>query len=140
MRVLPRRGEFNAFVSQRPQVNTFEQRLSPAERDWRDGHVQIVNETRTQTLLNRVRPAVDPHVHSGSGLACTVERFVNASCDEVERGAACHLDGGTRVMGPDEDRHVIWRVVSPPASPVRVWPSPRMGPNMFLPRIPTPTF
>jgi hypothetical protein len=74
MRGLLRRYEFHAFVSQSPQVNPFEQRLSPAEQDRRDSNVQFINEALTEILLDCVRPTADPHVHSGSGLACTVER------------------------------------------------------------------
>jgi hypothetical protein len=97
MRGLLRRYEFDAFVSQSPQVNPFEQRFSPAEQDRRDGDVQFIDEAFTKKLLNRIRPAADPHVHSGSGLACTVERLANASCYEVERRAALHLDGGASI-------------------------------------------
>src|SRR5580692_11466420 len=85
MRGLLRRYEFNAFVSQSPQVNPFEQRFSPAEQDRRDSNVQFINEALTKILLDCVRPTADPHVHSGSGLASTVERLANASCYEVER-------------------------------------------------------
>src|SRR6202521_2330502 len=140
MRGLLRRYEFNAFVSQSPQVNPFEQRFPPAEQDRRDSNVQFINEALTKILLDCVRPTADPHVHSGSGLACTVERLANASCYEVETRVAFHLDGGTSVMGQDEDWNVIRWIVSPPAFPVCVRQSPRMGPNMFLPRIQAPTF
>ncbi len=95
MRGLLRRYEFNAFVSQSPQVNPFEQRFPPAEQDRRDSNVQFINEALTKILLDCVRPTANPHVHSGSGLACTVERLANASCYEVERRVALHLDGGT---------------------------------------------
>jgi hypothetical protein len=57
----------------------------PAEQDRRDSNAQFINEALTKILLDCVRPTADPHVHSGSGLACTVERLANASCYEVER-------------------------------------------------------
>jgi hypothetical protein len=66
----------------------------PAEQDRRDSNVQFINEALTKILLDCVRPTADPHVHFGSGLACTVERLANASCYEVERCIAFHLDGG----------------------------------------------
>lgn len=37
-----RRHVFNAFGTQSPQVDPFEQRLSPAEQDRRDRNVQLV--------------------------------------------------------------------------------------------------
>src|ERR1700726_3571265 len=115
MRGLLRRYEFNAFVSQSPQVNPFEQRLSPAEQDRRDSNVQFVNEALTEILPDCVRPTADPYVLSGSGLACTVESLANASRYKVERRAAFHLDGGTGIMGQDEGWNVIGWIVSPPA-------------------------
>jgi len=45
-----RRYEFNAFVSQSPQVNPFEQRFPPAEQDRRDSNVQFINEALTKIL------------------------------------------------------------------------------------------
>src|SRR5690606_15887657 len=84
---LLRRYEFNAFVSRSPQVNPFKQPFSPAEQDRRDSKVQFINEAFTKILLDRVRPAADPHVLSAGRLTCAVERLVNASCDEVERSA-----------------------------------------------------
>jgi hypothetical protein len=127
MRGLLRRYEFNAFVSQSPQVNPFEQRFPAAEQDRRDSNVQFINEALTKILLDCVRAAADPHVHSGSGLACTVERLANTSCYEVERRVAFHLDGGTSMMGQDEDWNVIRWIVSPPALPVCVRPVPTNG-------------
>src|SRR6185369_1180557 len=122
MRGLFRCYRLNAFVSQRPQVNSLKQRLSPAEQDRRNCNVQFINEAFTKILLDCVRSTADAHVLSGSGLACAVQRLANASGYEVERRAAFHLDGRTRMMGQDEGWHVIRWVVSPPAFPVFVRP------------------
>jgi hypothetical protein len=103
VRGLLRRYEFNAFVSQSPQVNPFEQRFSLAEQDRRDSKVQFIDEALAKILPDRIRPTADPHVLSGSSLACPVERLANASGYEVERRAAFHLDGGMSMMGQDED-------------------------------------
>ena len=75
MRRLLRRDEFNAFVSQSAQVKPLEQRFSAATQDRRDCDVQFINEARTKILPDCIRPTADPHVQSGSGLACTVERL-----------------------------------------------------------------
>jgi hypothetical protein len=127
MRGLLRRYEFNAFVSQGPQVNAFEQRFSPAEQNRRDRDVQFINEALTKILPDCVRATADPHVLSGSGLARTVERLANASCYEVERRAAFHLDRGTSMMGQYEDGNVIRWIVSPPTFPVCVPPVAAIG-------------
>ena len=84
--------------------------------------MEFVDQAFTKVLPDRVCPTTDPHVQSACRFARTVESLVNASRDEVERRAACHLDGGTGVMGEDEDRKVIRRVVPPPALPVHVRP------------------
>src|SRR3984957_13708569 len=118
MRGLLRRYEFNAFVSQSPQVNPFEQRFPPAEQDRRDSNVQFINEALTKILLDGVRPTADPHIPSGGGLACTVERLANATGYEVERRVPFHLYGRTSMMGQDENWNLIRRIVSPPAFPV----------------------
>src|SRR5580692_10780119 len=136
MRGLLRRYEFNAFVSQSPQVNPFEQRFSPAEQDRRDSNVQFLNEALTKILLDCVRPTADPHIHSGS-LACAVERLANASCYEVERGVAFHSMGAS-MMGQDEDWNVIRWIVSPPAFPVCVRPVPTNGSEHVSPKNPGP--
>ncbi len=59
MRGLLRRYEFDAFVSQSPQVNPFEQPFSSAEQDGRDSNVQFINEALTKILLDCVRPTAD---------------------------------------------------------------------------------
>jgi len=47
--------------------------------------------------------------------------------------------GSRRVMRQHERRHVIWRLVAPPAFPVLIRPmAPRTGPNMLRPRIHAP--
>src|SRR5580704_2563135 len=58
MRGLLRRYEFNAFVSQSPQVNPFEQRFPPAEQDRRDSNVQFINEALTKILLDCLPPSL----------------------------------------------------------------------------------
>lgn len=78
MRGLLRRYEFNAFVSQSPQVNPFEQRFPPAEQDRRDSNVQFINEALTKILLDCVRPTADsarpfrqrPRVHGRAPREC----------------------------------------------------------------------
>src|SRR5262245_47552676 len=138
MRGLLRRYEFNASVSQSPQVKPFEQRFSLAEQDRRDSDVQFIDEALTKILPDRVRSPANSHVHSGSGLARVIERLANASCDEVEGRAAFHFDGGTSMMGQDEDWNVIRWIVSPPAFPVSVRPVPTNGSEHVPPQNPGP--
>src|SRR5476649_1067003 len=46
---------------------------------------------------------------------------------EVERRTALHLDGIARVVREYEDRHVIRRLITPPALPRLVGPGPADG-------------
>lgn len=136
MRGFLRSYGLGAFVPQRPQVNPLEQRCTPAEQDWRDGKVQLIDKTLTKILLDCLRSTADPHVHCGSRFARPVERLVYACGYEVECCAAFHLDGGTRVMGQDEDWSMIRRIVSPPAFPVSVRPFPTKGAEHVPPQNP----
>src|SRR6266545_5705812 len=122
MRGLLRRCKFNAFVSQSPQVNAFEQSLSTTEQDRRDSNVQLINKALTKILLDRVGPTTNSHVSSGGRPSCPVKRLANAARDELKRRVAFHLNGWTRMMSQDEDWNVIRRIVSPPAFPVHIRP------------------
>ncbi len=51
-----------------------------------------------------------------------LQRRLDAIGHEVKDGAALHLDGRARMMRQDKHRHVVGRVVSPPALPGMVRP------------------
>ena len=68
MRGLLLRYEFHARISQNPQVDPFEQRLSPAEQERRDSNVQFINEAFTEILADGVRPTADPYVHANCAI------------------------------------------------------------------------
>ncbi len=59
-----RRNELNAFVAQSARVNPLEQSLSPAQQDWRDSEVHLIDEACTQVLLDGVGATTNAHVHS----------------------------------------------------------------------------
>src|SRR3954462_8304596 len=52
---------------------------------------------------------------------------MNALGDEAELGAALHAQRCPLVVREHEDRHVIWRLVAPPALPVLVRPRAANG-------------
>lgn len=112
---LLRRRELRAFVSQGGQVNPLEQSLPSSEQDRHDGDVQLIDEARTKILLDGVGPTTDLHVHPVCCLARLVKRLMNAACDEMG-------------LSP----HQPFQFMS--------GQGPRIGPNMFLPRIHAPTF
>jgi hypothetical protein len=63
-------------------------------------------------------------------LSGEVERLVWAAIDEVEDGAALHLDRRARVVRKHEDRRVEWRVRPPPAAPLLVGADPGPRPTL----------
>src|SRR4051794_20420037 len=64
--------------------------------------------------------AADPDVQAVGCFAGDRERLVGDGVEEVERGAALHLDRGPGPVSEHEGRRVERRVRAPPASPVRV--------------------
>src|SRR6266516_3743950 len=55
------------------------------------------------------------------------ERFLNSAGDEMKDGPAFHRDRFARVVRQHEHRHVIRRVLAPPAAPPVVGPRPAHG-------------
>ena len=84
--------------------------------------------------------AADAYVHAVGGFACAVQCLVNASRDEMEGRTTVHRDRRTGVMSQDENGNVIGRTVSPPAFQFMSDQGPRLGANMFRPRITAPIF
>src|SRR5438046_3210831 len=56
---------------------------------------------------------------AGAGPGLPQRRFDSVG-HKVERGATVHHEGFARVMGEDEDRYVVGRLVAPPAGPALV--------------------
>src|SRR5258708_13335381 len=88
----------NAFVSQRREVNAFEQSLSTTEQDRRDSNVQLINKALTKILLDRVGPTTNSHVSSGGRLSCPVKRLANASRQQLKHPFAFHLNRWTHML------------------------------------------
>lgn len=75
-----------------------------------------------QVLADGLNAAADPHVLAIGGLARKAQRLVNAAIHEMEHRAAGHRQWSASVMREHEDRHVVGRVVAPPAPPAVVGP------------------
>src|SRR5256885_17080043 len=97
------------------EIESAPEALAGAEHDGRDDEVHLVDDALLEILADGRDAASDADIVRAGGFLCAAERLVEAT-DEVERGAALHLDGRVRVGREDERGHVIWRVVSP-ASP-----------------------
>src|SRR5207247_6582911 len=76
---------------------------------------------------HRGRPAADLDIEPARGLPGATERFVDSAGDEMKDGPAFHRDRFARVVRQHEHRHVIRRVLAPPAAPPVVGPRPAHG-------------
>src|SRR5512134_2491260 len=77
-----------------------------AEQDRDDDDVHVVDEPRGNEVPDHGGASTDAHVPTVRSLARGLERLGGRSVDEVEGGAALHLDRWPCVMGEDEDRRV----------------------------------
>src|SRR5205823_3407427 len=91
-----------------------------AEQNRNNHDVHVVNEPGGNEVTHDADTAADAYVLAVGCLARSLQRLRGRSVDEVERGAALHLDRRAGVMREDEDRRVEWRVGTPPAFPLRV--------------------
>ncbi len=103
-------------------VDPLEQRLARAKQQRRDREVQLVHLPRAQVLPDGRRAAADTNVGAAGGLARAPERLLDPAGDEVERRPALHLQRRPRVVREHEHRHVVGRVLAPPAAPLLVGP------------------
>src|SRR3989442_976937 len=122
-----RRHMLGARIAQRRQVHPRKERLTTAEQDRRDRDMHLVDEPRLEILAHRGRPAADLDIKPARGLPGATERFLNSAGDDMKDGPAFHRDRFARVVRQHEHRHVIRRVLAPPAAPPVVGPRPAHG-------------
>src|SRR5215207_11386494 len=77
-----------------------------AEQDRHHHDVHAVHEPGSQEVANHGGTPADAYVLAARSFAGPLERLGRRSVDEVERGAALHLDRRAWVMGEDEGRCV----------------------------------
>src|SRR6202021_3499867 len=75
----------------------------------------------------------DTDVESARRLPGRRKRPRRAGVDEVEGGAALHLDRGPDVMGEHEDGGMERRLLAPPALPLLVGPRPALRAELVAP-------
>src|SRR6202051_5100201 len=113
---------FGTDKAKRRQVEPREQVLARPQKDWRNGEMKFVEQTCLQILPDDRNAAADANVLAAGDLCRPRQRGLDAIGHEVKDGAALHLDRRARMMGQDEHRHVVRRIVSPPALPGMVGP------------------
>src|SRR6476661_8237132 len=113
---------FGDLVTKRAHVEPVPERLTLAEQDRPHREVQLVDQARLHVLANRRGAAADPDVLSVRRFLRLRERRMDAIRDEAELRAALHHHRLSRVVRQHERRHVIRRLVAPPALPALVRP------------------
>ena len=113
-----------ALVAQRREIEAVQQMLARPEQPGGDRDVHLVDHPSFEVLADRRDPAADLHVLSVRGFPRTRECLVGTTGDEVEHRAAFHLDRRAGVVRQDEHRHVVRRILPPPATPRVIGPGP----------------
>src|SRR6185437_7075590 len=84
--------------------------------------MELVDEPRLQIRADRLNSAANADIPPVGGRLCLPQRRFDAVRDEMEGRPALHLERLPRVLSEDEDRGVVGRVLSPPASPALIRP------------------
>ena len=118
MRDCGRGGELDAAPPVPPVA--VEQPLAAAQEHRHHDDVQLVDQTGSRVLPDGRGAASEPHVEAGGRVGRPLQRRLDPLGDEVERGPAGHGQRWTGMVGEHEDVVVEGRVLTPPATPVRV--------------------
>src|SRR3990170_7411222 len=97
--------------------------FSGAQQDWGYCKMHFVNKPRSHILTDRRDTSTKPNILSASSSSRTLKRGHNSVSDKIESCTALHGNWRSCVMGQNEHRHVIGRIVTPPTFPGFVWPS-----------------
>src|SRR5438876_1310806 len=120
-RALARHG-FPALVAQGAQVDVMQEVLAGPEQDGADREMQLVDQPGLEKLSDGRHAAAEPNVAVARGGFRLLERGPNSIGNEVEYGAALHRDRRAGMMRQHEYRHMIGRLLAPPALPALVGP------------------
>src|SRR5512144_1186703 len=116
-----------ARIPESRQVDTSQQVFACPEEDRSDCEVEFVDEAGLQVLPDRGDSTPQANVLLARSSLRLGESRLDAVGDEVKHRAAPHGEGGPLMMGEDEDRSVVRRIVAPPAPPGVVRPRPATG-------------
>src|ERR1700723_2087159 len=107
--------------------------LAAAEEDRHERDVHVVDQVGGEELADGSWAAADADVEAARRLPGRRKRLRRAVVDEVEGGAALHLDRGPDVMGEHEDGGMERRLLAPPALPLLVGPRPALRAELVAP-------
>src|SRR5215471_12519182 len=103
-------------------LETLEEPFAAAENDRDDRDVDLVDKASREVLIDDGCAPGQRDVLAFGGVLRLTERGLDAVGDEVEGRTALHHEGLARVVGEDEHRVVVGRVLAPPAAPGNVRP------------------
>src|SRR5206468_564602 len=89
-----------------------------------------------EVLPDRGGASADANVASAGGCLGLFQRGMDSFGDEMERRPALHRHRGTGMMGEDERRHVVRRLITPPSFPLLIRPRPADWPEHVAPEDP----
>src|SRR4051794_24298879 len=103
-------------------IKSVEQALTRTDDHRAHLEIDLVDEARLDRLTGAGCSTCNGDVPVAGRLLRTCVGRLDALGDEVEGGTALHLDRIVRMVGEDENRAVVRRLVTPPACPVGVAP------------------
>jgi len=116
-----------AGVTESRKIDTLEQSLTRAKKDWRHRDVHFVDQALAQILLNDIDSATQTYVFSSRGFTGPGQRSSNAIRHEMEGGSAFHDQRRTCMVGQHENGDLIHGVFAPPSAPALVRPGSANG-------------
>src|SRR3954467_10982753 len=102
------------------RLDAVEDPLAGAKQDRRDAGRELVDDAGNEGRAHRRGATRDVHAALAGRLTRLCVSSVEAAGDEVEGRPALHLDRLSSVVGEHEDRRVVRRLGTPPATPVLV--------------------
>jgi hypothetical protein len=98
--------------------------LALAKHNRRDGEVKVIDQSSTQLLSDGSHAATQSDIFAACRLLRLLECGFDSVGDETKLRSAFHGDSCPRIVGQDEDRRVVRRLIAPPAPPTLVGPWP----------------
>ena len=90
---------FGALIAELWCIDTSEEVFPRAEKDWGNGKVHHVDESRAQVLPDRCNATAEADVLTLGGVGGTLKCSLDAIGDKMERSASAHGHRFARVVG-----------------------------------------
>jgi hypothetical protein len=117
----------DAGIAQGRQIHTFEEALTGAEQDRRNGYVHFIDKAMAKILLDDIDSATNANIFASGGFPGALKSNGSAFRHELKGRSAVHGKRRARVVCEHENRDVIDRVLAPPTPPalIRPWTTNR---------------